>query len=234
MTDLVLDVDAARPAQPHEWPQWTLALRAGDFALIDARETERAGTFADLACGLVACESGAVRFIGRDWAGLPPVHAAAMRGRIGRVFARGGWIDFMDTAANILLPMLHHTRTDEAVLRERATDIARRFGLPGQLGFQVDELSPADLARATCVRALLGDPLLLLLEMPVQGRDIDLLPPLLNATGEVRGRGGAVVWFTRSDAVWADPAFPATHRLRLTDRGLFQAQAPRMPRRMVA
>ncbi len=48
----------------------------------------------------------------------------ALRGRIGRVFTSASWIGYLDVAANILLPQLHHTREDMDALRQRATLLA--------------------------------------------------------------------------------------------------------------
>src|SRR5690606_28019534 len=104
--------------------------------------------------------------------------------------------------------------------RERAARLCRHFGLPGMPLGRPAAFSPLELARAGCARALLCDPLLLVLETPLQARYSDLLMPLLNAIAELRTRGGAAMWLTRNDRIWSDPSFPATHRLRLTAHGL--------------
>lgn len=235
MTEAILELSDARLIlQSGARVSISLTLRAGDFALIDARAAERIGLIGDLAGGVVACAPGTARFIGRDWARLPPAHAAALRGRIGRVFADGGWIDFADMAINLLLPMRHHTRVPEDELRERAARLCLRFGLPGLPLVRPGQLSPLELARAGCARALLGDPVLLVLETPLQGRYTDLLMPLLNAIAEVRARGGAAMWLTRNDSVWSDPSFPATHRLRLTEYGMADLGQPHAGERETA
>jgi phospholipid/cholesterol/gamma-HCH transport system ATP-binding protein len=198
----------------------SLRLGPGDLAMVDVRDERRAAWFADLCSGLVPLSSGTVRILGRDWTAMPPHYAAALRGRIGRVFARGGWIEFADMATNVLLPELHHTRRAEGELRETAARLARDFGLPGLPTGPVSELSELDRARAACVRAFIGAPALLLLESPVQGRFGDLKDPLMNAIAGARSEGAAAVWLAGSDLVWDDPSIPATHRLRLRDDGL--------------
>lgn len=197
-----------------------LDLRRGDLALIDARDAVLAGHFADLCCGLMALEGGMVKFVGRDWTLLPHEHAEAMRGRIGRVFSGGSWLGFLDVATNILLPQMHHTRRDVKALRDDAAALASIFGLPGLPLGPISALSAADLIRAGLVRAFLGEPLLIVLESPVQGLHAELIPLLLNRITTMRDRGGAVIWLTRSRLVWGDRSFPATHRLRLNNRGL--------------
>ena len=197
-----------------------ISLMPGDCALIDTRDQPLAAEFADLCCGLVPLRGGHVRFLGRDWAEISEEQAAALRGRIGRMSQAGSWIDFLGTDVNILLSQLHHTTRAESILRERAADLARRFALPGLPLARPAELTAEDLARAACVRAFLGEPLMILLESPAQGRFVDLMPSLLEAVVESRDRGATVIWLTRSDMVWADHAFPATVRLRFMERGL--------------
>ena len=192
----------------------------GELALVDARHSLRPAWLADLCCGLLPLSGGSVRFLGHDWSAMPPDYAAALRGRIGRVFQSGNWVDFIDVATNILLPQLHHTRDDPIDLRERAIALSCAFGLPGLPLVRPGDLAASDLARAACVRAFLGDPELILLESPVQGRFNSLIAPLLDALAAARDRGAAAIWFTRSDLVWHDLSFPATHRLRLGERGL--------------
>ena len=219
----VLDIAAARPqvsADEARAREVDLRLMAGELALVDARHSAGPTWVADLCCGLLPLAAGSASFLGRDWSTVPQHYADALRGRIGRVFFAGSWVGFMDVATNILLPQLHHTRDDPSNLRERAIALSCAFGLPGLPLVRPGELAAGDLARAACVRAFLGEPMLVLLESPVQGRFTTLLPPLLNALAAARDRGAAAVWFTFSDLVWRDPSVPATMRLRLSERGL--------------
>jgi phospholipid/cholesterol/gamma-HCH transport system ATP-binding protein len=222
----ILDLTHARPISERgeaPAPLFDLRVNAGDMVLINAPDAAPAARFADLCCGLIPLADGSVRFLGREWAALPQDFAAALRSRIGRVFATGGWVEFLDVAANILLPQLHHTRRDLAALRDKATSLACAFGLPGLPLERAVDLSPRDLARATCVRAFLGDPALLLLESPVGREFVDFMTPLLNAVAAARSQGAAAIWLTRSELVWRDRAFPATVRWRLGDAGLLSA-----------
>jgi phospholipid/cholesterol/gamma-HCH transport system ATP-binding protein len=199
---------------------FSLDLSAGELALIEARNPLWAAQFADLCSGLIPLARGSVRFLGRDWAALPEILAAALRGRIGRTHGFGAWIGFAGVDRNILLPQLHHSRRSADALLEEAAELARFFGLPGLPLVRPEALAAADLARAAAVRAFLGEPRLVLLENPVQGQFTDLVAPLLNALAAARDRGAAAIWLTGSDLIWNDRSFPATQRLRLTERGL--------------
>ena len=199
---------------------FALDLFPGELALIEARNPAWAAEFADLCSGLVPLARGSVRFLGHDWAAMPDIRAAALRGRIGRIFRFGAWIGFAGVDRNVLLPQLHHSRRDADALLEEAAELARFFGLPGLPQVRPEALTPDDLARAAAVRAFLGEPRLVLLESPVQGQFSDLVPLLLNALAAARDRGAAAIWLTASDLIWNDHSFPATQRLRFTERGL--------------
>jgi phospholipid/cholesterol/gamma-HCH transport system ATP-binding protein len=202
-----------------------LALRPGDLALIDARDTALATNFADLCCGLHPPEAGSVCFLGRDWTQQPPELTDALRARIGRVFDNPGWLQFLDATTNILLAQLHHTRTGIETLRAEAVELAHHFGLPGMPCGPIANLSHGDLTRASFVRAFLGTPKLVILESPVQGTQPDLVLALLNQIAVVRNQGGAAIWLTRSRMTWENRRFPATQRLRLDHHGLSTIKA---------
>jgi phospholipid/cholesterol/gamma-HCH transport system ATP-binding protein len=202
-----------------------LRLDPGELALIDARDLPLASALADLCCGLHRPTEGEVRFLHRDWSRQPVEMADALRGLIGRVMSNPGWLPFLDAATNVLLQQIHHTRSDLVALREDAARLATQFGLPGLPNGPMAELSAADLMRLGFVRAFVGEPKLVILESPVQGLHQDLVPALLNRLWEVRDRGGAAIWLTRSRLIWDNPLFPASHRLRLDHQGLSQVKA---------
>lgn len=222
----VLELSAAR-AEGAALPTLALTLRRGELVVIAAPDGAHAASLADLCCGVLACEGGSARFLGHDWSNTPEEHAAALRGRIGRVFANGGWLPQLGMDRNVLLPLLYHTRLPEDGLRLRAARLAQHFGLPGLPLASPRDLRPDELARVALVRAFLGDPDLLLLESPLhEGRLTELAPALLDAIAAARSRGAACIWLSRSGVVWHDPRMRPTRRLRLSDAGLtWPAQA---------
>ncbi len=204
-----------------------LMLAEGDFALIETPGPRRGGAFADLCMGLVPLLGGSVRFLGRDWGALPPDHADALRGRIGRLFHLPIRADTPDVAARVLLGRLHHTRIPEPELRAEAAGLAFRFGLPGLPAGPARLLAGPDLLRAACVRAFLGRPRLIVLELPLAVQEPDLLGAFLQLGAEARGRGVGVAWLANPGPALRDPSFRPTHRLRLTDAGLAAARPAR-------
>jgi phospholipid/cholesterol/gamma-HCH transport system ATP-binding protein len=194
----------------------SLRLLPGECAIIEGADMAQLEAFADLCSGLVRLRAGHVRFLGHDWAAVPDEYAAALRGRIGRVFATVAWLPFLDAETNLLLPQLHHSRGPRNELQAEATALACEFGLPGIPQGRLADLAPDDALRAILVRALLGEPMLLLLEGPAS----EFRTTLLNRIASVCDRGGAVIWLMRSRMARDARAFAATRWLRLTDHGL--------------
>jgi phospholipid/cholesterol/gamma-HCH transport system ATP-binding protein len=193
----------------------SLSVYSGDLVLIRLARLEQTSTFADTCAGIIEPATGAVYFLGRNWPEQPPDQANALRGRIGRVFRTGNWINHLSLMENILLSQLHHTRRSARQLRDEAAVLAGQFGLPGvPLGLPGNSTA-ADLQRAACVRAFLGRPALILLEEPTAGIYLEIISALMNAVREARERGAAVIWLTRKSLIWNDQTLPVTHRYRL-------------------
>ena len=200
----------------------SLNLMGGDLSLIRI-ERQRQGTVVGDACaGLASPRKGAVYFLGKEWSQLPPDIANALRGRIGRVFPRGSWMGHLSLLDNVLLPQLHHTRRRVAELRDEAVMLSEKFGLPGVPLGHSNESLPVDLQRAACVRAFLGQPVLILLEEQSPGCFKEMMPNLINAIRKARNRGAAVMWLTSDKFIWRDESIPATRRYRLAGRKLME------------
>ena len=206
----------------------TLSLAEGDFTLIETPGPRRGAAFADLCTGLAPLRAGRVSVQGRDWATMPPAQADALRGRVGRLFHVPIRADTPDVAARVLLGRLHHTRTPEAALRAEAAALSVRLGLPGLPSGPARLLTEPDLLRASCVRAFLGQPRLLLLELPPAVQEPALLRALLELGAEARGGGACVVWLANPGPALRAPLIRPTHRLRLGDAGLVPVRRSRM------
>lgn len=234
MSAPVVELDGARAAPEAVWadaateaelPPLDLRLAPGDAALVEVPEPRHGRALAALCAGLPKLAEGRARFLGSDWAALGRRAAEALRGRIGHVFAEaGGWLPYLSVEDGILLPRLHHGEASEAALRAEALALAARFGLDGLPAGRPAELPELDLARAACVRALLGRPRLLLLDRPLrQGLWREALAaPLLAAVAEARAGGAACLWLgARAAEEPGQP--PAARRYRLDAAGLAAA-----------
>src|SRR5580765_602185 len=190
-------------------------LNAGELLLVRIeRENERL-PLADATEGLVSPAQGTVTFLGADWQRLPADHAAAHRGKIGRLFEDEGWISDIDVDENIMLAQRYHTQRTEEDILEEALQFARMFGLPGLPRGRPGKVRRWDLRKAACIRTFLGQPALIILEQPVRGVYTDILSPLLNAVQSARRHGAAVVWTVTDAQIWNHPDLRSTARARM-------------------
>jgi phospholipid/cholesterol/gamma-HCH transport system ATP-binding protein len=201
----------------YETELWNIsfALDPGDLMLVRIeRENERL-PLADTSEGLLRPRPGSVRFLGEDWQSMTADRAAAQRGKIGRLFEDEGWVSGLEVNQNITLSQRHHTRRSEEEILEEALKFARMFGLPGLPRGYPGGVRRADLRKAACIRAFLGQPAFIILEQPVRGVYADLMAPLVNAVESARKRGAAVLWTATDPEIWNHPGIRATKRARM-------------------
>jgi phospholipid/cholesterol/gamma-HCH transport system ATP-binding protein len=190
-------------------------LKQGDLLLVRMeRENERL-PLADASEGLVSPGRGSVLFVGEDWQSMSTDHAAAQRGKIGRLFDDEGWISDLDIDQNIMLSQRHHTKRSEQDIVEEALKLARVFGLPGLPRGRPGTMRRWDLRKAACIRAFLGQPPFIILEHAVHGVYTDLVAPLANAVQSARKRGAAVLWTITDPKFWNHAGIRATTRARM-------------------
>lgn len=174
----------------------SLALAPGALALVRLPQGTTVTPLADLACGVIAPEQGEVAFQGASWNGQGADQEATRRGLIGRVFERAGWLSNLDVDENITLARRYHERWEPAEALRQAQDLALRLGLPGVPAGRPALVPRGELLRAQWVRALLGEPVLLLLERPVRDLPSAWVAPLVAEVQRRRAAGVAVLWLT--------------------------------------
>ena len=220
MSEPVLELDGVTDAAGGHF---TLSVGPGQLALIQADDHSLISRFSEICLGLIQPITGTARLLGREWRGMPPEAARALRVRVGVVSLGGGWAPHLSVADSVILAALTHRVATADALRDRAAELCRRFGLPGLPLQRPAGLSTGELARASCARAFLTQPALLILESPLQGNTIpELRALLLEALADAQP--AACLWLTTSPSVWADRAMPAAHRHRLGNAGLQDAR----------
>ena len=188
----------------------TFVLNPGDLAIVLLEKERVCLPLADLAVGIVEPDAGCIKMCGSDWLSMTSEVAAENRGQIGRVFEGNLWLDNLEVNQNIMLGQMHHTHRPIAEITRQAADLSRVFDLPGLPLNLPSTFRGKDLARAACVRAFMGKPVLLILERPTAGVYPELLPSLLNMLNSARKHGAAVLWLTDNTKVWDNPGSRAT------------------------
>lgn len=199
---------------------YDLRVNEGECVLIESRNRWAASGMADLCSGIVPLREGKVLFEGLDWSTLREPQNSALKGRIGRVYQKGGWMDTYSVGINIILPLLHHTRLPIDTIIRNANAFCVRFGL---LGLPMDiprHLNDIDLIRASFVKAFACRPDLLLLEYPIEGLGQSLLFPLMEAMNDAQSRGTAIICFTSQLSLWSDYQSNIANCMGLEEKGL--------------
>ena len=207
-------LQGALPGQA-EMRRLTFKLAPGELLLIKLEPGNEYLPLADAAEGLLAPTSGFIRWQGKEWNQFTPPEEFYARSQIGRVFEKNGWISNLNVNENVTLSRRHHTEKPENDIIAEADALARYFGLP-----EVPRQRPAfvpkrELRIAEWIRALTGNPLLLLLERPETGVPDDNLPKLITAVQAALQRGAAAIWQTDRDMVWNSSALTNKTRGRL-------------------
>ncbi len=215
MSDTVLEFRQAAVEGGHLYDtalwQVNLRLARGELALVHLETGHLRTPLADAAQGLVEPLQGSVSFMGEPWTRMPFKNRLAARARIGRIFEEPGWISELDMDENITLSQQHHHPDRSlASIRDEASELARRFSLPGLPLGKPSEMRAPDLRRAACVRAFLGEPELLILERPATGIYPEIMPALVASVRAARARGSAVLWTTDNPDELHDPGIKPT------------------------
>jgi phospholipid/cholesterol/gamma-HCH transport system ATP-binding protein len=220
MTDVVLEFNQVTVEGGHLYDtaiwQVSFRLQRSELMLVRLETGHLAIQLADVAQGLIEPVQGSVSCFGERWSALAEEAKLAARARMGRVFEEPGWISELDMDDNITLSQRHHTRRPESAIRDEASELARRFSLPGLPQGKASAMRAPDLRRAACVRAFLGHPEMLILERPTAGVYPEIMPALMASVRAARSRGAAVLWTTDDPQVWNDPGIKPTVRGAMT------------------
>jgi len=172
-------------------------------------------TFFNLVTGLIRPSGGSVRLVGEDVTGLPP-HLIVERG-IMRTFQNLRLFANMTVMENVLVGMHSRTATgalgavlrtpgvrrEEVAARERALETLRIFGnrLMPRLEHLARTLSYANRRRLEIARALVSEPVLLLLDEPTAGMNPTETLELTDQIKHLRERGVTVLMIEHKLAV---------------------------------
>ena len=227
---LSLEVVTVREAENRAGGVLTLDMRlsSGDLHLVFCTSRALTSLLGDTCLGLTPPSSGQVRLFERDWQDLDRGQAHWLRAHVGRVLARGNWLETRSVWENIVLQQLHATQRSATAINREAGRLAREFGLPGLPVDDPEACPPADLERAACARAFMGRPALVILEHPMTLTYPEMLAPLMEAVQRVRNRGGAVLLITSLTGLFDDASIPVTRRHRIAGGLMVTADGDRV------
>lgn len=119
-----------------------------------------------------------------------------IRQRIGIVFQSYNLFPHMTVLKNLTLGPIKATGMSRAAAEQKAIDLLVRFGLGDKVTEYPDRLSGGQQQRAAIVRALVGDPEVLLLDEITSALDPELVGEVLSVIRELADRGLTMVLAT--------------------------------------
>ncbi len=133
--------------------------------------------------------SGSIVFEGREIAGLPRKHAAALRRRMGMVFQNFELFPHLSTTDNVAFGPVRVKKRPLKEARELAHELLCKVHLPDKLAAFPDELSGGQQQRVAIARALAMEPALMLYDEPTSALDPETVGDVLNVMQELSDEG---------------------------------------------
>lgn len=166
-------------------------------------------------------DSGAIRLDGVDIVGQG-VDANEVRRRIGIVFQSYNLFPHMSVLDNITLGPRRALKMAQSEAESLAMDLLDRFGLADKANEYPNRISGGQNQRAAIVRALIGEPEILLLDEVTSALDPELVGEVLSVIRDLAERGLTMVLATHEMGFARDVA----HRVCFLHEGAVLEAAP--------
>jgi lipoprotein-releasing system ATP-binding protein len=149
----------------------SLDLEPGEMIAITGASGSGKSTLLHLIGGMDHADSGSIRILGKELAGLTPAGLSEFRNRtIGFVFQFHHLLPEFSAEENVMMPLLLRGKTP-AEAKSRAVEMLEEVGLDERRSHRPGELSGGEQQRVALARALVGGPQLLLADEPTGNLD---------------------------------------------------------------
>ena len=182
-----------------------LDLQPGEFVILTGPSGAGKTTLMTLIGALRSLQSGSIRVLGTELAGLSAAGQRDIRRRIGFIFQDHNLFDALTAFQTLRLAMeLAEPRPSYEEARQRASELMALLGMGEYLNSRPGQLSTGQKQRLAIARALINDPALILADEPTASLD--------------QGSAGAVIDLVRARISRAHAAaLMVTHDTRLFD-----------------
>lgn len=167
---VVRDVHKAFGAQ-HVLNGVNLTVARGETLTVLGRSGMGKSVLLKLIIGLDAPDSGSIRILGREIAGLGLDGMNELRIHMGFLFQHAALYDSLTVGQNVAFPLERHTAMAEPERNDRVMELLRSVGMEGDLTKMPADISGGMQKRVGLARALALQPELLLLDEPTAGLD---------------------------------------------------------------
>jgi putative ABC transport system ATP-binding protein len=177
----------------------TLSLGAGELAVLAGPSGSGKTTLLNLLGLLDRPDSGRLRLLGEEVAGLDDRGRARLRReKLGFVFQSHQLVPVLSAEENVALA-LWIRGLPEQECRDRARSALSAVGLAGLEGRRPDAMSGGQRQRVAVARAVVGEPALVLADEPTASLDSETAARLLDLFDELHARRGIAFLFSSHD-----------------------------------
>ncbi len=150
----------------------SLTVARGETVAVLGRSGTGKSVLLKLLIGLQPADSGVIRILGQEIAGLDTQRLDEIRKKIGFLFQQGALYDSLTVEQNVEFPLVRHAALSDSDRKEQARALLESVGL-GQDDFQKmpSEISGGMQKRVGLARALALKPEILLCDEPTSGLD---------------------------------------------------------------
>jgi phospholipid/cholesterol/gamma-HCH transport system ATP-binding protein len=147
------------------------SVRAGETVAVLGRSGTGKSVLLKLLIGLEKPDSGSIRILGQEIAGLDMDALNEIRKKMGFLFQQSALYDSLSVEQNVEFPLRRHSKLAEGERKQRVRELLSNVGLEGDLKKMPSEISGGMQKRVALARALALGPEVVLFDEPTTGLD---------------------------------------------------------------
>jgi phospholipid/cholesterol/gamma-HCH transport system ATP-binding protein len=148
-----------------------LTVQAGETVAVLGRSGTGKSVLLKLLIGLQKPDSGSIRILGQDIAGLGMDALNEVRKKMGFLFQQSALYDSLNVEENVAFPLRRHSNLGDAERKQRVRELLSDVGLEGALEKMPSEISGGMQKRVALARAIALGPEVVLFDEPTTGLD---------------------------------------------------------------
>lgn len=148
-----------------------LTVEAGETVAVLGRSGTGKSVLLKLLIGLQKPDSGSIRILGQEIAGLEMDALNEVRKKMGFLFQQSALYDSLNVEDNVAFPLRRHTQLSDAERQRKVRDLLSSVGLEKDLQKMPSDISGGMQKRVALARAIALDPEVLLFDEPTTGLD---------------------------------------------------------------
>ena len=148
-----------------------LRVSAGETLAVLGRSGTGKSVLLKLLIGLQKPDSGSIRILGQEIAGLDMNALNEIRKKMGFLFQQSALYDSLSVEENVAFPLRRHSTLSETERRRRVRELLTSVGLERDLEKMPSEISGGMQKRVALARALALNPEVVLFDEPTTGLD---------------------------------------------------------------